>query len=297
MQNISSRYRSVARQIGHFIIHLRWHYQLFILSSGYLLGGYISGVTHWPEFLLQFLNVHLLLFGGATAFNSFWDKDNGPIGGVKNPPKMHRWMRHASFGLQLIGLIIAVESGWLFAFVYALSMLFFWLYSTPHFRWKADPRRSLVAIGISTGTNTVLLGCLAAGGKLSNIPVWFATFGCSLMILSLYPVSQLFQTDEDYARGDETFAVKYGTDGVISFFKATFGIGLILVGFAIGWTQWEVGTVFVILGMMSGAWVYRKLSRLRDQKISYDLIMSLKYRCSMLFLGFILVLMIRDYFL
>ncbi|MDZ7682184.1 MAG: hypothetical protein U5J63_10870 [Fodinibius sp.] len=70
------------RQLWHFVLHLRWHYQLFILSGGFLLGGFLSVDMNISSFFIKFLNVHLLLFGGATAYNSYWDKDTGPIGGL-----------------------------------------------------------------------------------------------------------------------------------------------------------------------------------------------------------------------
>jgi 4-hydroxybenzoate polyprenyltransferase len=288
MQNFTIKYRSFIRQILHFIIHLRWHYQIFILSGGFWLGGYISGTIDWHEFLLQFANVHLLLFGGATAYNSYWDKDKGPIGGLKHPPPMQRWMRHVSLILQFIGLIIASQAGWLFMIFYALSILFFWLYSTPHFRWKSKPVGSLFAIGISTGTNSVLLGYLAAGNNTLDTLAWLAAFGTALIILSLYPVSQLFQMDEDYLRGDQTFAIKYGYKGVIRFFRISFSLGILLTGGALAWKQWQLTVIFIVLGLVSGCWIYWQLLSLHRRKMNYSQIMRLKYGCSLAFLCFIL---------
>src|SRR6056297_121117 len=121
MSNPESPKIHIARQLWHFILHLRWHYQLFILSGGFLLGGFLSVNLDISSFLLQFANVHLLLFGGATAYNSFWDKDSGPVGGLKNPPPMTQWMWLASLLLQMVGLMIAIPQGSLFVSVYALS--------------------------------------------------------------------------------------------------------------------------------------------------------------------------------
>jgi len=59
----------IFRELWHFILHLRWHYQVFILSGGFLLGGLLSSDINVSWFVIQFANVHLLLFGGATAYN------------------------------------------------------------------------------------------------------------------------------------------------------------------------------------------------------------------------------------
>jgi hypothetical protein len=99
-------------KLWHFILHLRLHYQLFILSGGYLLGGLIADEPLWKQYWLQFLNVHVLLFGGATAFNSYWDRDEGPVGGLRNPPAMERWMRDLSLAMQAAGLLWAATAYW-----------------------------------------------------------------------------------------------------------------------------------------------------------------------------------------
>ncbi len=285
------------QEIGHFILHLRWHYQVFILSGGYLLGGCLSGGMDWSSFLGQFANVHLLLFGGATAYNSYWDKDTGPVGGLRNPPSMCRWMWLASMVLQYAGLIIALLLSVSFAVIYTVSMGLFWLYSSPHFRWKGTPLSSLLAIGISTGTNSLLLGYLAAGNAGIRGDVWTAALGVALIILSLYPVSQLFQLDEDLERGDQTFAITFGFPGVIRFFQIAFGGGLILAGLSLAALDWRTGTAFIITGMGTGWWVCRQLKKLTAEREDYQKVMRIKYATSLAFVSFLLGLIVYKHLL
>src|SRR6056297_3924660 len=103
------------RKLLHFILHLRLHYQFFILSGGYLLGGYLSDQMYAAQFWIQFFNVHVLLFGGATAYNSWWDKDEGAIGGLRHPPKMTRWMHSVSLIFMFTGLALALNVGVLYS--------------------------------------------------------------------------------------------------------------------------------------------------------------------------------------
>lgn len=237
----------------------------------------------WDLYLIQFFNVHLLLFGGATAFNSYWDKDEGPIGGLKRPPDMEPWMWVASMSLQVIGLLIALPMGSYFTGIYALSILFFWLYSTPLARWKGRPVLSLVAIGISTGTNSFLLGYLAAGDAVMNWQVPTAALGVALVILSLYPTSQIYQTEEDRKRGDRTFATHFGRDGVLAFFRYAFLGGIILIssGLAID-TLW-LGAGFFGIGVITGLAVWKLLKGVSTSTEDYDRVMRIKYVTSMAF--------------
>ncbi|MGD8427766.1 MAG: UbiA family prenyltransferase [Balneolaceae bacterium] len=278
-----------AIQLWHFLLHLRWHYQLFILSGGFLLGGFLSPVLHLQWFILQFLNVQLLLFGGATAYNSYWDKDTGPIGGLKNPPRMERWMWAASLIIQMLGLFLAIPLGRLYLSVYALSMLLFWLYSTPLARWKGRPLKSLLAIGLSTGFNSVLLGYLAAGNRSVNPYVLIAALGVTFLLLSLYPISQIYQREEDCRRGDQTFAVQYGITIVFRFFEITYLAGMILIAIAITYFHTLLGVLFGILGLVTGFIVRSHIKTLSAGKADYDKIMHIKYGTSMVFVIFLLI--------
>lgn len=252
------------------------------------MGGFLSPELDFRWFIIQFLNVHLLLFGGATAYNSYWDKDDGPIGGLQNPPAMSRWMWIASLVIQLIGLGLAIPMGGLYLLIYFVSMLFFWLYSTPIFRWKGRPIKSLIAIGLSTGFSSVLLGYLAAGNSYLSPIVFIAALGVSLILLSLYPLSQVYQQEADSRRGDQTFALQYGIGKVIRFFGIAYLSGLLFVTGTIAFLHPRIGIIFGIIGLVT-AWIIRtQLKNIKAQEEDYRQIMSIKYIASLSFVIFLL---------
>jgi 4-hydroxybenzoate polyprenyltransferase len=280
-------------KIKNFVIHLRLHYQFFILSGGYLLGGLYSDQISWGAYILQFLNVHVLLFGGATAFNSYWDRDEGAIGGLKNPPPLQHWMRSAALGLMALGTGLAFFGGPAFLFVYFMSAVLFWLYSTPKARWKGHAWLSLIAIGVSTGTNSFWLGYLAADPVSSaTSAAWIASLAVACVLLSIYPISQLYQIDEDLKRGDRTFAARFGRTGVRLFFVSMFTFGVL--GLLCSWvlrvpSGWKSGGVLAGIAAAVGFWIWRTLSQLVGDKAEYSHVMSIKYRTSLSFVAFLMV--------
>ena len=286
---------SLTTQIWHFIVHLRLHYQFFILSGGYLLASlFVENIGH-QEYWLQFLNVHVLLFGGATAYNSYWDKDEGPIGGLKNPPKMTRWMWVVSMGMQWIGLAWALTVGISYTIIYLVSLILFWLYSTPLARWKGKPILSLFAIGISTGTNSFLMGYLAGGGTSLSINEGFIAFGVACIILSLYPASQIFQIEEDEARGDRTFAMVFGLQGVRIFYSIMFLTGTWIIASFLYKVDSNLGLIFGGLGMLAFLGISIILFKLKGKQEEYGMVMRIKFLASFSFVAFILsVLLIKS---
>lgn len=275
------------KEILHFILHLRLHYQLFILSGGYLLGGLMADQMDSSQFWLQFINVHVLLFGGATAFNSYWDKDEGPIGGLRNPPKMTKWMHQAS--------IILMFSGWMWAYtintqyfiIYGVSLLLFWLYSTPHARWKGDPHLSMIAIAVSTGMNSTLLGFYAADGSFSWVML-LASIGASFVLLSLYPVSQIYQQEEDQRRGDFTFYGHYGLSGVKRFFNLSYPVGLSVLSVSLMSISIMPGLFLLITGMGAYLYLLKTVNELEGLEIEYRNVMKIKFIASLSFVLFLL---------
>jgi 4-hydroxybenzoate polyprenyltransferase len=275
------------RELWWFFVHLRWHYQVFILSGGYLLGGLFQPQLHPAPFLLQFANVHLLLNGGLTAYNSYYDEDEGPIGGLEAPPPMRPWMLPASLAVQGLGLVLAVREGPVFVGLFAVTMGLSVLYSAPRFRWKGHPILSLVAVGIGTGTNTFLMGYLAAGDQPLSVGVAAASLGVSALLLSLYPVSQVFQIEEDAERGDRTFAVAFGLGGVRRFFVGCYALGLPVVVTSLWSVRWWAAVGLGIAGLLGGIGSYWTLSRLSGQSDEYRIVMRLKLGASMSFVGFL----------
>jgi 1,4-dihydroxy-2-naphthoate octaprenyltransferase len=145
-----------------------------------------------------------------------------------------------------------------------------------------------VAIGISTGTNSLFLGYLAAGMQTLTVPVLLAAVGVALIILSLYPTSQLYQMKEDRKRGDHTFAIRYGFWGVLRFFALTFPAGVILIALSMFSQHRWISLAFLITGFAIGYWMYKKLGKLTAEREDYNLVMRIKFSTSLSFVMFLL---------
>ncbi|MGM0588385.1 MAG: UbiA family prenyltransferase [Bacteroidota bacterium] len=284
--------RSIGLQMLDFVIHFRLHYQLGILSGGYLLAGIFHPEPQWSTYWAQFINVQVILFGTATAYNSFWDKDEGAIGGLQQPPPMQSWMWWACWILQISGALWALTVSWLYLGVYLFSVILFWLYSTPLARWKAHPIKSLWAIALSTGTNSFLLGYLASGHTEITSTAMIVAVGVALILVSMYPISQIFQMEEDRHRGDRTFAVVYGMNGVRRFYLITYGLGLIGVAYGLTVISSWLGIAFGGAALVGGSYTSYLLWNLTGRDDEYRSVMIIKYVASILFNLFIISSMI-----
>jgi 1,4-dihydroxy-2-naphthoate octaprenyltransferase len=209
------------------LVHLRLHFQLLLAPVflwGWLLarGGLTTGV------LLAFVAFHVFLYGGATAFNSYYDRDQGPVGGLEHPPPVVAALLPFSLAVKAAGWLLSLAVGSVFCAIYSLFALLSVAYSHPRLRLKAHPIGSLTVVGLGQGVLAFLGAWVASSADLGS--AWspdgvLGALAATLLILALYPLTQLYQVEEDRARHDRTLAVAWGARRCFAFCLACTAIG------------------------------------------------------------------------
>ena len=234
-----------------FLLHLRLPFQL-LLAPIFLWGALASERPPGARFLLGFALFHLCLYAGATAYNSYYDRDEGPIGGLKRPPEVHASLLWASLALEFLGLALAPMVSIPFALIYLALFLLGIGYSHPGLRWKRSPWTSLLLVSIGQGAGAFLGGLLAAGGKahlLANGAGASAAAVALLIPTGLYPLTQVYQIEEDARRGDRTFAVRYGPRIAFRFAALLLALGAIAAATSLLLRHAPVDGAIVLAGL------------------------------------------------
>jgi 1,4-dihydroxy-2-naphthoate octaprenyltransferase len=216
--------------------HLRLKFQL-LLAPIFMLGALLAGAGPTFELLLAFLAVHAGIYGGMTAFNSYYDQDRGPIAFMKHPVPARRFVRDAAVAIQIVAVAVLAALRPAVALPAIVLVAMGVAYSHPRWRWKAHVGASLFAVSVGQGGLAFAIGYLAGGGATAGLlapPVAPAALGSALITLGLYPVTQVYQIDEDRARGDRTLAIAIGWRAtlLVSALLLAAGVGLLLVALA-----------------------------------------------------------------
>jgi 1,4-dihydroxy-2-naphthoate octaprenyltransferase len=214
--------------------HLRLPFQL-LLAPIFLLGAWLGGGTPGLALGLAFLAVHAGIYGGMTAFNSYYDHDRGPIGFMKHPRPADRTVRDGALAIQGVAVLALLLIAPAAAVPALLLVMMGIAYSHPRWRWKGNLGASLAAVAIGQGVLAFAIGFLAAGAAprqlLAPAPI-LAALGSASVTLGLYPITQLYQMEEDRERGDRTLPLAVGFRGaiVLSGVLVALGVALILAG-------------------------------------------------------------------
>lgn len=218
-QTLSRFRRAGYRLLGtgfDYLLHLRpaeWPIMAAHTAVGYLLAVGVAGALAGERLgaaLLGLVLWVLCLNGGTLAINSAFDKDEGDIGYLKAPPPVPRRLALFAFLLMALGQVAAAV--WLpagFGWAYGVCFILSVLYSVPPFRFKAVAGVDWLINMWGFGTLTPYAGYAATGRPLAADHAIVLLAFCPLFA-ALYPLTQLYQFDEDQRRGDRTLALILG---------------------------------------------------------------------------------------
>src|SRR5947209_19106818 len=119
-------------------VHLRLHFQL-LLAPVFLWGWLLAGGGLSQSVVLGFIAFHFFLYSGATAFNSYYDRDIGPVGGLERPPPVLPALLPVALLMQAIGWLLAAFVNLPFWLAYGAFVGLSTAYSHPRIRLKARP--------------------------------------------------------------------------------------------------------------------------------------------------------------
>lgn len=200
-------------------IHLRFMFSFFLLPV------FLFALSQAPQVIvykaiLTFFIWHLLVYPASNGYNSYFDKDEGAIALIENPPPVDPSLYLFSLLLDLTGLILSLFVSTELFFAVLVYGIFSKLYSHPSVRLKKYPWISFMIVFIFQG-GCVYWSSYAAISGLSLLHRWnfnfiIAGLVCSCLIGATYPLTQVYQHEEDARRGDRTLSMVLGIRG--SFF-------------------------------------------------------------------------------
>ena len=213
------------------LLHLRIPFS-FLLLPIFLFSLSLSPNINPDRILIVFICLHFLLYPATNGFNSYFDKDEESIGGLKNPPVVTRDLLILSLLLDLAAILLALKISILFAgflFIYGLVSK---VYSHPRIRLKKFPWLSWITAGFFQGAFTFWACYVGINDfSLSMVLRWEIIIPgllTTLLLLANYPLTQIYQHREDARRGDMTLSRLLGIKGTFIFSAIIFTLAAIM---------------------------------------------------------------------
>lgn len=211
-------------------LHLRIPFSYYLLPV-YLFALAVSDNVNTYHALIVFIALHIFLYPASNGYNSYFDKDENSIGGLKNPPRVNKDLYYLALIFDFIALLLVSFNLWVL-FMFLVYGLVSKAYSHPVIRIKKYPIGSWFIAGLFQGCFTFLMVYMAlndiAISELINIKVLFPALLTSVMLWGSYPMTQIYQHEEDSRRGDVTLSLKLGILGTFHFTMILFSVSTVL---------------------------------------------------------------------
>ena len=234
------------------LLHLRFFFSVFLLPV------FFFALSQAPEIkvnsaILTFIIWHLLVYPASNGYNSYFDKDEGSIALIEKPPPVDKSLYYFSLALDFIALILTIYVGWFLFFSVFIYEAFSKMYSHPSIRLKKYPFISFLIVFVFQGAFVFWSTYVSVSGINIfygwNLNFTLAGLICSCLIGATYPLTQVYQHEEDSKRGDKTLSLILGIRG--SFY---FSAGLFLLSGILLFTYWYR------LDLLNNFWLFLILS-------------------------------------
>lgn len=212
--------------------HLRLPFSCFLLPV-FLFALSQSDQINWLNTLLAFLILHGLVFPSSNGYNSYQDRDETSIGGLKYPPKVSSNLYKATLLMDILALLCGLSISVYFSIMVLVFIIMSRAYSYRQIRLKKYPVKGFLTVFVFQGAFVYLMSLTAISGMNSVILFSENSILCmiisSLFIGSIYPLTQIYQHQADKNDGVISLSYKLGYTGTFVFSGLLFSIAILLL--------------------------------------------------------------------
>ncbi|MBS1647787.1 MAG: UbiA prenyltransferase family protein [Bacteroidetes bacterium] len=197
----------------------------FLLMPLFLFAFSQAESIHLRSALWSFSIIHLLVYPASNGYNSYIDRDETPIGGLEKPPLPTTNLFFATLFLDICALLLSFFCvNRLFALCVLLYIIASRAYSSKQIRLKKHPFAGFFTVVFFQGAFTFYMsyiGIAAYPLELNKLNI-ILLLGCSLQIAGAYPLTQIYQHQQDLKDGITTISYKLGYVGTFIFTAGMF---------------------------------------------------------------------------
>ncbi len=206
--------------------------------SFFLLPVYLFALSLVPQISIGravavFFLLHFLIYPSSNGYNSYMDRDEASIGGIKNPMQPTKQLFFSSVLMDLLACAIALFISPLTIVLVLLYIVFSRLYSYRGIRLKRYPILGFLTVIINQGGTTFFLVYHAVSSNLTLAIPWDGVLISTLLIGGFYPITQIYQHEQDAKDGVRTISMVLGKRGTFAFCVVLYSIsfGLLFLHF------------------------------------------------------------------
>lgn len=194
----------------------------FFLMPVYFFALSQVPVVDYAKAILIFFIFHFIMYPASNGYNSYMDNDEQSIGMLEKPPMPTRQLFYLTAVLDIMAVMLSFLVSLIFALCIIANILASRAYSYRGIRLKKYPITGFLTVIIFQGAITYFM--VYHGADLvdshftatGEIP-WHGMLISSLLFGGFYPLTQIYQHEQDVNDGVQTISYKLGINGTFVF--------------------------------------------------------------------------------
>ena len=195
---------------------MRFHFSFFLMPVFWFALSQTVKIDA-AQALLVFIILHLLVYPASNGYNSYMDRDTDSIGGIRNPMQPTRQLFYVTVLLDFTGVLLScLISKWfvlgIISFIAASRA-----YSYRGIRLKKYPIIGYLTVIFFQGAVTFFLVMHGSSiDKTLQVPA-AGIIAAALLVGGFYPLTQIYQHQQDKDDGVTTISMLLGYRGTFVF--------------------------------------------------------------------------------
>ncbi len=247
---------------------LRIKFSFFLMPVYWFALSQVENI-HIFHAISIFIILHLLVYPASNGYNSYMDRDTDSIGGIKNPLMPTKELFYITIVMDIIALLASAYINIYCMLAVAGFILASRAYSYRGIRLKKYPIIGFIVTSVFQGAVVYFLVYLGSSANKTLSFPYLPMIASALLIGSFYPLTQIYQHEQDKADGVKTLSMLLGYNGTFIFTGLTFFMAMntltIYFGFNLDFTNIITITIFTLPVLFYFFWWMIKVRKDKTQ--------------------------------
>ncbi|MEQ1553298.1 MAG: UbiA family prenyltransferase [Ferruginibacter sp.] len=195
---------------------LRFHFSFFLMPIFWFALSQVIDICIFDAILVFFI-LHILVYPASNGYNSYMDKDETSIGGIKNPMQPTMQLYYATMIMDIVAILFSLLINFHFAVGVLIYILVSKAYSYRGIRLKKYSIIGFLTVVFFQGAFTFALVYYGVSTNKSFQIPFLPILASALLIGGFYPLTQIYQHQADKNDGVTTISYLLGYKGTFIF--------------------------------------------------------------------------------
>jgi 1,4-dihydroxy-2-naphthoate polyprenyltransferase len=207
---------------------LRFPFSYFLMPVFWFALSFVEQINI-VKTVFAFVVLHLVVYPSSNGYNSYMDRDETSIGGIRDPLQPTKQLYIVTVVMDAVALFLSSFISVLFAVCILCYILCSRLYSYRGIRLKRLPIVGYITVILNQGALTFFMVYHAANRDVNAHAPVAGLIAAAFLIGGFYPITQVYQHESDKKDGVTTVSMLLGKKGTFIFCAALYAIAFAIL--------------------------------------------------------------------